>query len=72
VVTAATGLEEPSSSILPACSAFSFGGKTDKIVIPSISTSASTRKTSPTLALSERILASTTPLGCLAPAARQV
>ena len=68
VVTAATGLDDPSSSMRPASAAFSFDGRTDRIVIPSISTSASTRKTSPTLALSERILPSMTPLGCRAPA----
>ena len=44
----------------------------DKIVIPSISTSASTRRMSPTLAPSVRTLASMTPFGCRAPAARQV
>jgi hypothetical protein len=56
----------------PDGTAFSFGGKTDKIVIPSISTSASTRKTSPTLAVSERSFPSMTPLGFRAPAARHV
>jgi hypothetical protein len=71
-VTAATGLEEPSSSMRSGGTAFSFGGKTARIVIPSISTSASTRRTSPTFALSETILPSMTPLGCRAPAARQV
>ncbi|MGO9581781.1 MAG: hypothetical protein ACLP36_03140 [Acidimicrobiales bacterium] len=71
-MTAGTGFEDPINSMRPAGVAFSFGGSTDRIVIPSISTSASTRKTSPTLALSERSLPSMTPLGCRAPAARQV
>jgi hypothetical protein len=71
-VTAATGFEVPSISIRPDGVGFSFGGNTDKIVIPSISTSASTRKTSPTLAESERSFPSMTPLGWRAPAARQV
>jgi hypothetical protein len=65
-------LDEASNSIRPEGVAFSFGGKTARIVIPSISTSASTRRTSPTLALSARILESMTPFGCRAPAARQV
>jgi hypothetical protein len=71
-VTAGIGLGDPRNSIRPEVTAFSFGGSTDKIVIPSISTSASTRKTSPTFAPSARTLASMTPFGCRAPAARQV
>ena len=51
---------------------FSFGGTTPRIVIPSISTSASTRKTSPTFASSESTFASMTPFGWRAPAARHV
>jgi hypothetical protein len=72
VVTPGTGLEEPINSIRPAGNGFSFGGRTDRMVIPSISTSASTRKTSPTFAPSLRIFASMTPFGCRAPAARHV
>jgi hypothetical protein len=72
VVTPATGFEEPSISMRPEAEAFSLGGSTANIVMPSISTSASTRSTSPTLAVSERILPSMSPFGCRAPAARQV
>jgi len=71
-VTAGIGLEEPSSSMRPSGVTFSLGGRTPRIVIPSISTSASTRKMSPTFALSARTFASMTPFGWRAPAARQV
>src|SRR5687768_15403327 len=51
---------------------FSLLGSTLTMLMPSISNSASTRSTSPTLAPAGSSCASRTPFGCLAPAARHV
>lgn len=50
----------------------SFGGRTERMSTPSISTSTSARSTSPTLTPPGSLEPSTSPLGSLAPALRQV
>jgi hypothetical protein len=72
VVTPVTGGFVPRISIRPLGASFSFDGSTDTTVMPSISTSASIRTTSPTLAPFGSNETGTAPFGCRAPAARHV
>jgi|GEM_PF-4381433 hypothetical protein len=56
----------------PVGASFSFGGRTERTVMPSISTSASIRTMSPTLEPFGSSDVATAPFGCRAPAARHV
>jgi hypothetical protein len=72
VVTVGSSWPDPMISIRVGATFFWDTGLADRTVIPSMSMSASARRTSPTLAPPGSTDDSSVPLGCLAPAARQV
>ncbi len=72
VVTGGSSRPEPMISIRSGADFFWETGAVDRTVIPSMSMSASARRTSPTLAPPGSTAASSVPLGWRAPAARQV
>ena len=72
VVTSGSSRPDPRISRVWASLRGALSGSTEVISIPSTMNSASTRSTEPTAAPSGRSEPSMSPLGCLAPAARQV